>query len=120
MCDYSGGCDNLLHHYFRCEECSYCVQEFKLKRQVSHLCCKCTMLKTCTRFKVSVRNKKNLPNAPIHGTSPPALTAGCPPGRAAPPDLLLHGGQREFNARVPHSSKVIIAVALCRGLSGSG
>lgn len=48
------------------------------------------------------------------------LTA-CPPwGERPPPDLLQQGGQREFNTRVPHSSKVIIDVAAGRGSPGAG
>lgn len=42
-----------------------------------------------------------------------------PPEQCPPPDLLQQGCQREFNTRVPNSSKVIIVVAADRGPSGA-
>lgn len=48
------------------------------------------------------------------------LTPCTPWGERPPPDLLQQGGQREFNTRVPHSSKVIIDVAAGRGSPVAG
>lgn len=53
-------------------------------------------------------------------TPHPPTTCTLPWGERPAPDLLQQGGQREFNMRVPHSSKVIIAVAAGRGPSGTG